>query len=235
MKLTPLDVKKQEFNKAIRGYDPVEVDAFLEMVSDELESLIREKNHLSDEILKLKTQLQDYQNVEKTLKETLMHAQQSLNESKANSTRQAELILREAELKAEKIMEDTKIKMAAMKNDLILVKTQKDSFARRLRHLLESQIELIEVLELDDLGFEKLAGKRTQRQASPKPQQEKIEFEGVDEVLPDDSVPEEDSKEEISEPSELPWGRKQSGNRNEEEMDENDDDKKSPLSDELII
>lgn len=232
MKLTPLDVKKQEFNKAIRGYDPVEVDAFLEMVSDELESLLREKNHLSDEILKLKTQLQDYQNVEKTLKETLMHAQQSLNESKANSSRQAELILREAELKAEKIMEDTKLKLAEMKNDLVLVKTQKDSFARRLRHLLESQIELIEVLELDDLGFEKLEGRRTQR--PKRSSQEKIEFEGVDEVLPEDSLSEDGSQNEVDEPEELPWGRRPPEDREEEEIDE-DDDKKSPLSDELII
>ncbi|MFQ5630060.1 MAG: DivIVA domain-containing protein, partial [bacterium] len=56
MKLTPLDIKKQEFKKNLRGYDPIEVDAFLEMVANEFESLLREKNLFSDEILKLKTQ-----------------------------------------------------------------------------------------------------------------------------------------------------------------------------------
>ncbi|MBN1155954.1 DivIVA domain-containing protein [candidate division KSB1 bacterium] len=156
MKLTPLDIKKQEFRKVMRGYDPIEVETFLEMVSDEFESLIKEKNHLSDEVLKLKTQLKDYQEVEKTFKESLMSAQETINQSRDNSKREANLIIKEAELKAEKLLEDTKIRLIEMKNELMLIKSQKDSFARRLRHLLESQLELIGVLELDDLGLGKM-------------------------------------------------------------------------------
>ncbi len=125
MKLTPLDIKKQEFKKSMRGYDAIEVDAFLEMVADEFESLNQEKNNLADEVLKLKTQLQDYQEVEKTLKETLMHAQESINESRETSKREANLTVREAEVQAEKIMEDTKLKLATMKNELVLIKAQK--------------------------------------------------------------------------------------------------------------
>ena len=52
----------------MRGYDPLEVDAFLEMVSDELENMNRERKQLSDEAMKLKIQLQDYQDVESTLR-----------------------------------------------------------------------------------------------------------------------------------------------------------------------
>ena len=69
MKITPLDIKKQEFKKIMRGFDPIEVETFLEMVAEEFEALIKDKNNLSDEVLKLKTQLQDYQEVEKTFKE----------------------------------------------------------------------------------------------------------------------------------------------------------------------
>lgn len=154
MKLTPLDIKKQEFKKNLRGYDPVEVDAFLEMVADEFESTLREKNQLADEVLRLRTQLQDYLQVEKTLKETLVNAQENVAVSKQTSQREADLILREAELKAEKIIENARMKLERLKNDILVIKAQKESFARRLRHLLESQIELINVLELDDLGFE---------------------------------------------------------------------------------
>jgi cell division initiation protein len=153
LKITPLDIKKQEFNKVIRGFDPIEVEAFLEMVAEEFEILIREKNHLSDEVLKLKTQLQDYQVVEKTFKESLMSAQKTINQSRENSQREANLIIKEAEVRADKILEDTKIKLIEMKNELMIIKSQKDSFARRLRHLLESQLELIGVLEIDDLGL----------------------------------------------------------------------------------
>lgn len=137
----------------MRGYDPEEVHTFLEMVAEEFEILQREKNRLEDEALKLRTQLHDYQEVERTLKQTLMNAQESVQLSRDNSKREADLLLREAELQAEKILEDARHKLAQLKNDLQIVRAQKDSFARRLRHLLESQLELIGVLELDDLGF----------------------------------------------------------------------------------
>jgi cell division initiation protein len=153
LRLTPLDIKKQEFKRIMRGYDPEEVNAFLEMVAEEFEALQRDKNRLEDEALKLRTQLHDYQEVERTLKQTLMNAQETVQLSRDNSKREADLLLREAELQAEKITEDARKRLATLKNELLVVRAQKDSFARRLRHLLESQLELIGVLELDDLGF----------------------------------------------------------------------------------
>ncbi len=153
MRLTPLDIKKQEFKRVMRGYDPEEVNAFLEMVAEEFEALHREKNRLEDETLKLRTQLHDYQEVERTLKQTLMNAQESMQLSRDNSKREADLTLREAELQAERIISEARKKLGELKNELLVVRAQKDSFARRLRHLLESQLELIGVLELDDLGF----------------------------------------------------------------------------------
>lgn len=238
MKLTPLEIKKQEFKKAMRGYDPVEVDAFLEMVADVVEGMIREKKDLSDELLKLKIQLKDYQSVEKTLQETLMSAQQNINQSRENSTREAEMIIREAELKAEKILEDAKLKLAEMKNELVVVKAQKDSFARRLKHLLESQMELIGVLELDDLGFEKNrrpAGnpKRAYKSSEP-PAQEKIEFDGVEELYPDEPI----MKVEDPEPQppasgeKQPWGKPPAAGEDENKGDEGSS--KSRISDQLI-
>lgn len=153
MKLTPLDIKKQVFKKVMRGYDPIEIETFLEMVAEEYEALIKEKNNLSDEVLKLRTQLKDYQEVEKTFKESLMNAQQTINQSRENSKRESDLIIKEAEVRAEKIIENAKMQLIEMKNELMVIKAQKDSFSKRLRHLLESQLELLSVLEIDDLGF----------------------------------------------------------------------------------
>lgn len=153
MKITPLDIKKQVFKKVLRGYDPIEIETFLEMVAEEFEGLIKEKNELYDEVLKLKTQLRDYQEVEKTFKESLMNAQQTINQSRENSRREADLIIKEAEVRAEKIIENAKMQLIEMKNELMVVKAQKDSFAKRLRHLLQSQLELLGVLEMDDLGY----------------------------------------------------------------------------------
>jgi cell division initiation protein len=150
VKLTPLDIRKQEFKKALRGVDAEEVEAFLSMVADEFELLIREKNHLNDELIKLRTQLKDYQQVEHTLRETLVKAQSTVDESRANSRREAEIVIQEAELKAEQIIREAREDLQHLKQEVRLVKTQKESFAKRLRHLLESQIELLEVMEIED-------------------------------------------------------------------------------------
>lgn len=152
MKLTPLDIRKQEFKRSMRGFDPEEVEAFLIMVADELELLIREKNQLNDELTKLRTRLMDYQQVEQTLRDTLMKATSTVEESRVNSLREAELRLHEAELKAEKIVEGAKEELQELRSEINLLKAQKESFSRRLRHLLESQIELLDVLGMDDVN-----------------------------------------------------------------------------------
>ncbi|MBN2354700.1 DivIVA domain-containing protein [candidate division KSB1 bacterium] len=153
MKLTPLDIRKQEFKRSMRGFDPEEVEAFLIMVADELELLIREKNQLNDEITKLRTQLKDYQQVEHTLRDTLMKATSTVEESRLNSMRESELRIHEAELKAEKIVEQAKEQLQELRSEINLLKAQKESFSRRLRHLLESQIELLDVLGMDDANL----------------------------------------------------------------------------------
>ncbi len=234
MRLTPLDIKKQEFKKSFRGFDPVEVETFLEMVADEFETLIREKNELTDEVLKLRTQLRDYQNVEKTLKETLMHAQQSINQSKENSERQAELIIREAELKAEKILEDARHKLEKMKNDLVLIKSQKESFARRLKHLLNSQLELISVLEKDDLDFGKYEAKPKRNSLVETPGQAKLEFAG-DRESQENTKTVQTSQEDpsIKNAPDLNWKKK---SENPAQEGEEPDQAKGPrISDQLII
>lgn len=168
MKITPLDIKKQVFKKIFRGYDPIEVETFLEMVAEEYEYLIKQKNELSDDVLRLKTQLRDYQEVEKTFKESLMNAQQNINQSRENSKRESDLVIKEAEVKAEKILESAKRQLIEMKNQLMVVKAQKDSFAKRLRHLLESQVELLSILEMDDIGYESRGGQRSGTQINDK-------------------------------------------------------------------
>ena len=174
MKLTPLEIKKQRFKTKVRGFDPLEVESFMEMIADEYESVLNERNRLADEVTKLKSQLTSYQEVEKTLQETLMNAQETVSQSRENSRREAEIILREAELKAERVLDGAREKLDKMKNELSILKAQKESFAKRLRHLLESQIELIKVLEIDDTNFprdidktpaSKTAGKQTLKQA----------------------------------------------------------------------
>ena len=77
MKLTPLDIRKQEFKKIMRGYDPVEVDTFLDMVASDLEEALKQQKESRERIIELETQLKDYRQIEKTLQQTLLQAQEA--------------------------------------------------------------------------------------------------------------------------------------------------------------
>lgn len=170
MRLTPLDIRKHEFQRVMRGYDRDEVDAFMEKVGEDFEALILEVDRLNKEVLQLKTQLHDYQEIERTLKHALKSAEATVQQTLENARHQAEITLREADVQAEKTLHDAKTKLVNLKNELMLVRAQKDSFARRLRHLLESQLELIGVLEMDDLGFgEPEAARPTPERSAPPP------------------------------------------------------------------
>jgi len=150
MKITPLEIKRQQFKKAMRGYDPIEVETFLEMVSNDLEELIRENREQKDKIIELETQLVDYKNIERSLQQTFMQAQETSGKSIENSKREAEIIIKEAEVKASQIVEKARLDFAHIKEDIFQLKSRKESVLSRLKVLLSSELNLIKALEVDD-------------------------------------------------------------------------------------
>ncbi len=118
MKITPIEVKHQKFKKVMRGYDTIEVDTFLEMLSNELEEYVRMNREHKDRIIELETHLADYKNIEKTLQQTLMQAQETSGKSIENSKREAELIVKEAEVKASQIVEKARLDFAKVKEEI---------------------------------------------------------------------------------------------------------------------
>ncbi len=155
MKITPLEVKRQQFKKGMRGYDTVEVETFLEMVSNELEDLLKENKDLKDKIIELETQLYDYKNMEKTLQQTLMQAQEASGKSIENSRKEASLIVQEAEMKASQVVDKARLDFARAKEEIASLKARKESILGKLKVLLKSELDLIAALSIDE---EDLAG-----------------------------------------------------------------------------
>src|SRR5262249_60581651 len=109
MRLTATDIRQQQFAvRLFRGFDPQEVDAFLEEMADEVEELTRENALLKEQLVQLEEKSKGAEGREKTLQETLVTTQKIAEEFKENSRREGELILREAHLRAEEGMEDTR-------------------------------------------------------------------------------------------------------------------------------
>ena len=106
MNLSPLDIRKHEFKKTFRGYDVDEVTAFLDMVSMEYETLVRENAILNEKVHEYTSQLKKYHDIESTLRETLLSAERAREETVNTAKKQAEVIVRESEVKAASIIEE---------------------------------------------------------------------------------------------------------------------------------
>lgn len=161
MRITPIEIRKQEFKRSMRGYDADEVDTFLDIVAKEYENLINENEQLDKQVATLEAELKHFKDVEKTLKHTLYNVQQTSQLSKENSQKEASLIRKEAELAAAQMLEKAKGELQKMKDEVASLRRQKESFVARLRHLLSSQLELIEVLAVDDEKAGELKRKAT--------------------------------------------------------------------------
>ena len=161
--LSPIEIKKQEFGRAMRGYDTSEVRSFLETVADELEKLSEDVRSRTTEIQALKSELTVYQRIDQNMKDALVNAQETLRGAKVDGKREAELLLKEAELEAERIIVEAQKKGRQIQQDLETISDRRNSFIRKLKTLLRSELELIQLLEGEDLSVD---GKSNLKQQS---------------------------------------------------------------------
>ena len=147
MKLTPIDIRKWEFKKGVRGYDKYEVQAFLELASEEFEKLQQERREFEQKSKRLEKEIEEYRRVEKSLQETLISAKETTDKSMQNSRKEAELIVGDAELHADKIMDSARKKASKIEDEITRLTVLRDSFAVKLKGMLNSQIELLELFE----------------------------------------------------------------------------------------
>ena len=144
MKLTPLEIRKQEFKKTLRGFDPIEVRTFLEMVAEQFEKQQDEMKLLNNKLIELQTQLKNYQETEKNLRETLFNVQEVKKQSEESSKRQADLIIKEAELKSVQIIEKAKVSANSLREAVLNLREEKKLLIARLRAMIDTQSSIME-------------------------------------------------------------------------------------------
>ena len=141
MKLTPLDIHHKEFGHALRGYNEVEVDAFLDQVADELERLFKENIDLSERIEGLEEKVRGYQDMERTLHNTLVSAQKSADEIITKAQQEASVVLKDAEVKAKEIIHSALTSKQKAVGELTRIKQAEESFRAEFRRMLENYIK----------------------------------------------------------------------------------------------
>ena len=91
MRITPLDIQQKQFPMKFRGFDVEEVYSFLEIIREEMEDLLRENANVKETVQRMENQLKEYRDMETTLRETLLTAQQMVEDYKTNARKEAEL------------------------------------------------------------------------------------------------------------------------------------------------
>ncbi len=158
----------EKFTRVMRGYDPEEVNNFLDQVIKRVEKMIADidaKNKLivdkNDEIRRLKSKLEQtnalkekleqYERMESTLNRAILMAQKTSDQLKVAASRESEIILDDAKKNASRIVNEALIKAEKIENDADMVKRNINVLKRRLKNIIESQLDIINDIDKLDL------------------------------------------------------------------------------------
>ena len=145
MNITPLDIQQQKFKTRIRGFDVREVDAFLEQMANVFESLHRTHKDMQEEVRRLQLEIQGYRKREETFKRALLNSQKVLDQMKDNARKSAELIIAEAEVKAEKILNNAHNRLAQLHEDISELKRQRTQIEVQIGSIVEAHSKLLDL------------------------------------------------------------------------------------------
>ena len=144
MEISPLEITQREFARKMRGLDPEEVHTFLEQIAEEMTRLLQQASDHSAQVQRLEAQVKGYQEREDSLRNTLVTAQKMTEEIKENAKREGGLIVKEAELRAENLLEQAHQKLGQVQAEIAELRRQRDLFAAKLRGLLKTHLDILE-------------------------------------------------------------------------------------------
>lgn len=139
-RLTPVDVRRMEFPKAMRGYDQGRVDDFRDQVANELERLTRANQDLDATVRSLTEQLRGFRDRDKALNDALVSAQQLRSEVRDQSERESQLVLREARSEADRIVQGAQMEVMRFSDQISLLARMRRGYLKQFRVMLERQL-----------------------------------------------------------------------------------------------
>lgn len=145
MEITPLDIQQQKFKIKFRGFDVHEVDSFLEQVADAVAALQRENEMLREDIRRFKLESQGYKKREETFKHAMLNSQKVMEEMKKTAEKSAELVVAEAEVKAEKILSKAHNRLTQLHEDIAGLKRQRTQLEVQISSIIDSHTKLLEI------------------------------------------------------------------------------------------
>lgn len=143
MKLNPNSIKNQEFSKKLLGFNPEEVKTFLNRIADEVDILLRENEDLKSKVKDLTEQIEAYKEIENNLKQTLLKAQENSSRSIESTRKQTQVMMMEAEIKANQIIENAKEQAKKLNEAILNLQEEKNLLITKLEAILNTQVRMI--------------------------------------------------------------------------------------------
>lgn len=153
MKLTALEIKQQNFEKSLRGYDKAEVEAFLNLMSNEWEHMVSKNRELQKKIDDLEEKLKHYERVEEALHETLQTAKESAEQKLTGARREAKTKIEKAEMEAETIIRDATQQRQHVRQSIIRLLDRRKEIIAGIRSYLEMARESLEQFSKDETSL----------------------------------------------------------------------------------
>ena len=147
----------KKFDTVFRGYDKVQVQHFLDDVIRNYEALLNKSKKTEEENRKLVDQIAYYQRIEETMNRAIYTAEQAGDQIKSTARHEAESLITEARHNASRIINDALLKAERAQNHADQLKRNTNILKRRLRQIIENQLEVIE--EIDAVDFESVDSK----------------------------------------------------------------------------
>jgi len=145
VRLAPLDIQKKTFTKRnLGGIDESEVKEFLAEVAREFESLHAQERTHKEQVAVLRQRVNEYSEMERTLKQTMVSAQRSSSEQRQNAEKECELIIRNAELTAERIVDESRQEVKDLGEEVRALKKVRRKLRIELKNLLDGYYDLLE-------------------------------------------------------------------------------------------
>ncbi|MFB6352034.1 MAG: DivIVA domain-containing protein [Bradymonadaceae bacterium] len=203
LKLSAEDIANQSFQRCFRGYDPDQVEEFLEAVAREWEHLVSLVKQARERAAERADELEEYKDREESLQDALEMAKKVSDEIKEKAEREAELKIADAEVEADRILAEVEEEVASLREDIQSLKKQRNRYKAELRSLVNNHLEMIDRMD-DEPSFEGEIS-RSPTPATPEEAAEPVEDDDIEfsepasdrSDEPDESSPDDDSAPRI--------------------------------------
>ena len=169
MRITPLDLRNHHFRRRMRGYDPAEVDGFLEVAAEDYEAALRKAEQQAARIRELEQRVQDLSANERIVQDTFATAQKLSEDLKRTAVKEAEVLVGEAEIRGEKVLDAAHRRAAKLADDIREMKLVKTRLAASVRAAIQTHLELLETLASDPLEESPAAARSPLDRVPPEP------------------------------------------------------------------